>query len=75
MNKSTKIKASYNQEILEIIKGRYGFKFDYIRKSIRGDRVGKFPEIMKKEYYQLEKESQKAIADKANDLGTEPNKP
>ena len=51
MDKLTKKRTSYNQDVLKILKDRYGFGFDYIRKSITGDRVGKFPEQMKKEYF------------------------
>lgn len=68
MNKLTKKKTLYNQDILMIIKERYGFGLDYIRKSITGDRVGKFPEQMKKEYHDLEREAKKAITLKADKL-------
>jgi hypothetical protein len=68
MDKRTKKKASYNQDVLQILKDRYGFGFDYIRKSIKGDRVGRFPEQIKKEYFILDKESKKAIIIKENKL-------
>lgn len=61
MSKNKEKKAIYNQDILQILKDRYGFGIDYIRKSLKGDRVGKFPEQMKKEYLILEKEAKKAI--------------
>ncbi len=68
MDKLTKKRTSYNQDVLKILKDRYGFGFDYIRKSITGDRVGKFPEQMKKEYFILDNESKKAIINKENKL-------
>ena len=68
MDKLKKKKPSYNKDVLQIIKDRYGYSFDYIRKSITGDRVGKFPEQMKKEYHTLNNESKKAIAVKETNL-------
>jgi hypothetical protein len=59
-----KTKASYNQDVLKIIHERYGFSYDYIRKSIRGDRVGITSDIIKKEYNVLYQEVRKVIEDK-----------
>ncbi|MCV9934511.1 hypothetical protein OIU80_19700 [Flavobacterium sp. LS1R47] len=63
-----KTKPSYNQNALEIINGRYGYSYDYIRKSIRGDRVGVIPDRIKTEYNKLNNESIKAIAIQADKL-------
>ncbi len=61
MNKNIKTKPSYNQEILKILKNKYGYSYDYIRKSIRGDRSGEVSEKIKYEYNKLVSESRKAI--------------
>lgn len=58
----TKKAISFNQDILNELKAKYGYEIDYIRKSVRGDRVGKMSEQMKKEYYQLLAETKKTIA-------------
>lgn len=68
MDKNRKSKPSYNQDVLKIIKNRYGYSYDYIRKSIRGDRVGLTSDILKAEYNKLNKESIKAIENRANKL-------
>ncbi|MBP1223755.1 hypothetical protein JOD96_002329 [Flavobacterium sp. 1355] len=56
-----KTKASYNQDLLKIIHEKYGFSYDYIRKSIRGDRVGLTSDIIKNEYNVLYREVKNAI--------------
>ncbi len=61
MEDTLKIRRIYNQDILLVIKERYGFSLDYIRKSLRGDRIGLLPEKIMKEYDDLEYESRKAI--------------
>ncbi len=61
MEETLKIRRIYNQDILIVIKERYGFSLDYIRKSLRGDRIGLLPEKIVKEYDDLEYESRKAI--------------
>jgi len=63
-----KTKASYNQDVLKIIHDRYGFSYDYIRKSIRGDRVGITSDIIKKEYNVLYQEVRKVIEDKFREI-------
>lgn len=63
-----KTKPSYNREVLEIIVERHGYSFDYIRKSIRGDRVGIIPDILKDEYNKLISEARKALAAQASKL-------
>lgn len=61
MDKNIKTKPSYNQDVLKIIKSRYGYSFDYIRKLIRGDRSGVVSDMIKAEYNKLNNEAIKAI--------------
>ena len=61
MEQILKIRRIYNQDILLILQERYGFSLDYIRKSLRGDRIGLLPEKINKEYDDLEYESRRAI--------------
>lgn len=75
MSKSTKKRINYNEDILDLLKERYGYSIDYIRKSLRGDRVGVMPDTLIKEYKKLEiadkkikSEAKKALLDKANKL-------
>ncbi|MFB9079641.1 hypothetical protein ACFFLS_07115 [Flavobacterium procerum] len=56
-----KAKQNYNKEILVMIKEKYGFSFDYIRKAIRGDRTGMIPDRMKTEYEKLTDQVKKTI--------------
>lgn len=57
MVKSTENHKRYNTEILNALKDKYGYTHDYIRKSLRGDRVGFVPDKLKKEYGILEKKA------------------
>lgn len=68
MNKRTKKRNKYNEDILVFIHNKYGYSIDYIRKSLRGDRVGEMPDIIIKEYKALEKASKDAIIIKADHL-------
>lgn len=68
MSKNIKSKPSYNQDALKIIKERHGYSYDYIRKSIRGDRVGIICDMLKAEYNKLTSEAKRAIEDRANKL-------
>lgn len=68
MDKFTKKKTFYNQDILLILKEKYGFGYDYIRKAIAGERVGTVPLQMKEEYDKLEKEAKRAINLKKDNL-------
>lgn len=75
MNKPTKKRFKYNEDILYLLKKRYGYPFDYIRKALRGDRTGTMPDILKKEYIELEEEDKKikseakrTLENKAEDL-------
>ena len=63
MEQTLKIRRIYNQDILIVLKERYGFSLDYIRKSLRGDRIGLMPEKINKEYDDLEYETRRAISD------------
>lgn len=49
MDKRTKKRNKYNEDILVNIHSKYGYSIDYIRKSLRGDRVGEMPDIIIKE--------------------------
>jgi hypothetical protein len=62
MKDASKKRNLYNQDILDHIQQRYGFSLDYIRKSLRGDRIGILPEKILKEYSDLELETRRAIA-------------
>lgn len=68
MDKSIKSKPSYNQDILKIIQNRYGYSYDYIRKSIRGDRVGIICDQIKAEYTKLNNEAKRAIENRSGSL-------
>lgn len=59
--KRTKKRNNYNEEILTSLAEKYGFSVDYIRKCLRDDRKGVMPDIVKKEYKELESASSKAI--------------
>lgn len=61
MDKNMKTKPSYNQDALKIIKNRYGYSYDYIRKSIRGDRTGITCDLIKAEYSKLVNEYKKLM--------------
>lgn len=56
MRKNIKSQPSYNQEVLKIIKEKHGYSYDYIRKSIRGDRTGIICDMIKAEYKRLDNE-------------------
>ncbi|MBF4518662.1 hypothetical protein IRZ71_20090 [Flavobacterium sp. ANB] len=75
MDKNIKSKPSYNQDVLKIIKERHGYSYDYIRKSIRGDRVGIICDIIKSEYNRLNNEYKKLLENQTNRLKNEKNKP
>lgn len=68
MDKNIKTKSSYNQDVLKIIQIRYGYSYDYIRKAIRGDRVGPMSDTLRAEYNKLNNEALKAIKDQINKL-------
>lgn len=68
MSKPTKKRTIYNTDILTSLEKRYGYSIDYIRKSLRGDRVGEMPDVLKKEYKAMETAAKNAIKEKANSL-------
>ncbi|MCT3661081.1 hypothetical protein HZR00_00945 [Elizabethkingia anophelis] len=68
MDKTSKKRKNYNTEILNVLSSRYGYSIDFIRKSLRGDRVGEMPDVLKKEYKILENEANEAIRTKAESL-------
>jgi len=68
MDKNKKTKPSYNQDVLKIMKARHGYSYDYIRKSIRGDRVGIICDMLKAEYQKLNNEAKKAIENQVNNF-------
>lgn len=68
MSKPTKKRTVYNTVILEKLEKRYGYSVDYIRKALRGDRVGEMPDTLKKEYKTLENAAKSAIEEKAETL-------
>ncbi|MCT4698487.1 hypothetical protein [Tenacibaculum haliotis] len=68
MNESTKKRIKFNEEILDVLKNRYGYSLDYIRKSLRGDRVGIMPDKLIKEYKEIENATKKAFQQKVKDL-------
>jgi hypothetical protein len=62
MNKlTTNNRRIYNQEVLEELIAKYGFSRRYIRMAITGDRVGKLPEEIKKDFNAMSKAASDAI--------------
>lgn len=66
---------NYNTGILIALNKKHGYSIDYIRKSLRNDRTGIIPDVLKKEYKaleneakELEKETQAKLEEKANNL-------
>ncbi|KGO89767.1 hypothetical protein [Flavobacterium suncheonense] len=68
MSKPKQKKAIYNDDIIKGLIQKYGFKRDYILKSIRGERTGTYPLIIKEEYHKLDREAKKAVNKKINEL-------
>ena len=50
MDKETKKRISYNAEILILMKEKWDVSIDYVRKCLRGDRVGIMPDRIVKDY-------------------------
>ncbi|WP_291145996.1 hypothetical protein [Flavobacterium sp. UBA7680] len=73
MSKNIKSKPSYNQDVLKIIKEKHGYSYDYIRKSIRGDRVGIICDLIKAEYKRLDNEYKILRESQSNRLKKEIN--
>ena len=57
-----KTRQTYNPDILNHLQKHYGFSLDYIRKSLRGDRVGSIPNKIIEDYKNLEAETRNTIA-------------
>ncbi|MDM1557090.1 hypothetical protein HX126_21270 [Chryseobacterium indologenes] len=68
MGKPTKKRTNYNEDILNVLKDKYGYSLDYIRKSLRGDRTGIMPDLIIKTYKELEIAAKTAVAEKAESL-------
>ncbi|PIF44887.1 hypothetical protein CLU96_1883 [Chryseobacterium sp. 52] len=68
MDKRTKKRTNYNEGILNVLKDKYGYSLNYIRMSLRGDRVGIMPDKIIKEYKALDFASTKAIEETAETL-------
>ncbi len=65
-NKPKNTKNTYNQNILKQMQERYGLSISYIRKSLRGDRIGIIPSKLIEEYKTLEKEVAATISKNKN---------
>lgn len=61
MSKRKQKKANYNEDVIIALISKYGFKRDYILKSIRGDRVGTIPLRIQEDYKTLNSAAKKAI--------------
>ncbi|MEN4762677.1 MULTISPECIES: hypothetical protein [unclassified Chryseobacterium] len=70
MNKTTKKRTYYNAEILNILKERHNCSLDFIRKSLRGDRLGEKSDMLKKEYRIFLKKTEEAIKNEAQQLNS-----
>jgi len=75
MDKSITKRKNYNADILNVLREKFGYSVDYIRKALRGDRVGEMPDTLKQEYrilekeaIELEKEKKTILKEKANNL-------
>lgn len=67
-NKSTSKKQNYNEDILIKLEIKYGYSIDYMRKCLRGDRVGVMPDKIKAEYNSLNIAAKKAIEEASKNL-------
>ena len=61
MDKPKKKNQKYNDEVIEALISKYGFKANYIRMSIRGERVGTIPIKIQEEYKKLDAQAKAAI--------------
>lgn len=68
MSKRTKKINNYNTDIISILIKRYDYSADYIRKCLRGDRIGIMPDKIIEEYKKIEAASKTAIQQKATEL-------
>ncbi|GAA4156774.1 hypothetical protein GCM10022217_16150 [Chryseobacterium ginsenosidimutans] len=70
MDKPTKKRTNYNEEILNVLKQKYSYSLTYIRMCLRGDRAGEMPDIIKKEYNSLDNAAKNAIQTQLKILNT-----
>lgn len=56
MDKGTKKNNTYNDGLVKELMLKYGFKRNYILKSIRGERTGTIPLRIAEEYNRLNRE-------------------
>ena len=68
MDKPKQKKSIYNDDVIKVIIERYGFKRNYILKSIRGERSGTIPLKIQEEYKKLNSEAKKIINQKSKEL-------
>lgn len=68
MDKSKQNKSVYNDTIIKELISKYGFKRNYILKSIRGERVGTIPIKIQEEYKTLLSASNQLIKQQINQL-------
>lgn len=68
MNKETKKNNTYNDALVKELMVKYGFKRDYILKSIRGDRTGEVSLRIADEYNRLNRELQILIKNRTYEL-------
>lgn len=73
MRKTTQKRQKYNEDILLVLHNKFGYSIDFIRKCLRGDRVGLMPDAIKKEYKLLENEAEKLQQDVQNKLQEKAN--
>ncbi|AWG27186.1 hypothetical protein [Flavobacterium kingsejongi] len=62
MNKETQKRNNYNTEILNALENKYGVSIDYIRKCLRGVRIGVVPSKIISEYEEVAKQIDEAAA-------------
>lgn len=68
MNKTRKKKNNYNDTVIEELKAKYGYTYNYIIMSIRGDRKGTIPTRIQDEYNQLDRASKAMLQKKVNEI-------
>ena len=68
MDKLNKKKNNYNEEVLNELINKYGFKKNYIQKAIRGERTGTIPLKIQEEYKSLSNAANSAIKSQINKI-------
>lgn len=64
MNKNNTNRNKYNDLVVKKLAEKHKISTSYVRKSLKGDRIGIFPDLIIKEY----KEMDKLINDTLNNL-------